>query len=68
MAIDFDNIKDGAFYNTKEVCDLINIKNQRYFLEIKKKYKLIPSGRNGKKNLYLGKDIKKFLKKRISEK
>jgi len=68
MAIDFDNIKDSVLYNTKEVCNFMDIKSQRYFLDIKKKYNLIPSGRIGKKNLYLGKDIKKFLKKRISEK
>lgn len=68
MAIDFDNIKDSVLYNTKEVCDFMDIKSQRYFLDIKKKYNLIPSGRIGKKNLYLGREIKKLLKKRISEK
>ena len=65
--IDINKIEDNVLYTSKEFCEFINIKTLRTFLELKKKYGVKPSGRNGKNYLYSGKEIKKFLEKRLAE-
>ena len=65
--IDINKIEDDVLYTSKEICEFINIKTLRTFLELKKKYDIKPSGKNGKNYLYSGREIKKFLEKRLSE-
>ena len=60
-------IENDVLYTSKEFCEFINIKTLRTFLELRKKYNIEPSGKNGKNYMYSGKEIKKFLKKRLSE-
>ena len=64
--IDFNLIKDDVYYNSKEVCNLIDITDLHYFIVLKKKHNLKPSLRNGKSWLYKGSDIKEFLNRRLT--
>lgn len=66
MAIDIRKIDDETLYNTKEVCEIINIKNPHYLVPLRKKHG-IKYIQNGKFTYYKGSEVKKLIKKRLGE-
>lgn len=66
MSIDLNRIDDDTLYNTKETCDLINIKNTHYLIPLRKKHG-IKYIQNGKFTYYKGSEIKKLIQKRLSK-
>lgn len=66
MAIDIRKIDDETLYNTKEVCDFINVKSTRYLVPLRKKHG-IKYIQNGKFTYYKGSEVKKLIRKRLGE-
>lgn len=66
MAIDLNRIKDDTLYSAKEVCELVDIKNTRYLVVLRKQHG-IKHLRNGKFAYYKGSEVKKLIKSRLED-